>query len=192
MKITKKRLSELHLSPKNVRNHNQKQIEELAKAIDAFGVIRPIVCDEKGEILCGNGLYEALTAKGYDTVECVVMSGLSERQKRKLMLADNKIYTLGTDNYDIIEEFLTDFGADDDFAVPGFDADILESMYGVRSVEREAQSLPSVPDYAVTQNNASMQDEEPPTPSAHVQEERAQAIQRRIIICPHCGGTIEL
>lgn len=197
MEIVQKRLSELRPSEKNVRRHNQNQIKELAKAINEFDVIRPIICDENGVILCGHGLYEALQFRGDETADCVIKAGLNDKQKKKLMLADNKIYDLGTSDYDVIDEILREFGQEGDFSVPGYDADTLEDLYGVRSVEQAAQAVHNViptPPSSVAESQTVQPDahESVPTPSAHVQEERAQAMMRRVVVCPHCGGTIEI
>ena len=78
MEIVKKPLSELFPSEKNVRKHTQQQIDEFARSINMFGVIRPIVCDESGRILVGHGLYRALAKLGKETADCIVVSGLSE------------------------------------------------------------------------------------------------------------------
>ena len=64
MKIVKKKLMDLRHPEKNVRIHSDKQITEFKRSIEMFGQIRPIVIDEAGTILAGNGLYDALTAMG--------------------------------------------------------------------------------------------------------------------------------
>ena len=194
MEIVQKPLSELKPSEKNVRKHNQFQLKELAKAISTFGVIRPIICDESGFILCGHGLYEALKLNGAETASCMVMPGLSEKQKMKLMLADNKIYDLGTSDYDVIEEMLKSFGSEGDFSIPGYDPETLEDLYGLRSVEAAAQAVRDIATMPTQQYTAPQQEQpnEAPTPTAHVQEERNQAMMRRIIVCPNCGETIEV
>ena len=94
MEIVKKPLSELRPSEKNIRKHGAAQIAEFKRSIKMFGVIRPIICDENGNILAGHGLYEALVGMGKEEADCIVMKGLSEADKYKLMLADNKIYSL--------------------------------------------------------------------------------------------------
>lgn len=197
MEIVTRKLSELIPSEKNVRKHNRRQIEELVKAINQFGVIRPIIVDENNVILCGHGLYEALKENGNETADCKVISGLTEKQKKKLMLADNKIYDLGTSDYDTIDELLAEFGKEEDFNVPGYDTETLEELYGIKSIKKAAEQVVAVPDVPYIPQRETpperLGDASTPTPSAHVREARAEALnQRRIIICPHCGETIEL
>ena len=64
MKITVKKLSDLHKPARNIRRHSDKQITEYVRSIEMFGQIKPLVVDENGEIIAGNGLFEALTRMG--------------------------------------------------------------------------------------------------------------------------------
>ena len=126
MKITVKKLSELRKPEKNVRLHTAKQLEEYVRSLEMFGQIRPLVVDEAGEIIAGNGLYDALVRMGQDTAECYVVSGLTEAQKKKLMLADNKVFELGITDTDAFEDILKDLGTD--FDIPGYDSSMLEML----------------------------------------------------------------
>ena len=64
MNVTRKLLSELRRPERNVRMHTDKQLKEFRRSIEMFGQIRPIVVDEDGVILAGNGLYETLLSMG--------------------------------------------------------------------------------------------------------------------------------
>jgi len=142
MRIEKIRLDKLKVPEKNVRLHTEIQLHEFERSIKMFGQIRPIVIDESNTILAGNGLYKALLDMGYDTADCYRVTGLTENQKKKLMIADNKVYSLGVDYLDTVMEFLHDLGDDRD--VPGYDPDILEQMIG------DAQTVTeSIADYGV-------------------------------------------
>jgi hypothetical protein len=54
------------------------------------------------------------------------VEGLTPNQKKKLMIADNKIFDLGVDNLEVFDQFLIELK--DDVDIPGFDEDILRSM----------------------------------------------------------------
>lgn len=123
--ITKK-ISELVQPEKNVRIHTEKQLREFEKSVKMFGQIRPIVVDENNVILAGNGLYETLKRMGADEAECYQYSSLTEKQKMKLMIADNKIFSLGIENLDTLNDFLVELQGDLD--IPGFDEEILKQM----------------------------------------------------------------
>lgn len=199
MKLEKRKLSDLKPNAQNTRKHNPAQIDEMVKSVKQFGVIRPIIIDENNVILCGHGLFEALKVSGASDADCQVLAGLSDKQKKKLMLADNKIYELGTNDYANVEAILAELGAENDFEIPGYNSEILEEMYGIRSVENEVKSNPNLNVLPTAENSGSAGSgseeeyhEEKPSPSARVQENREEAMKRNFIICPHCGGTIEV
>lgn len=73
-----------------------------------------------------NGLYDALVRMGKETCDCYVLSGLSAAQKKKLMLADNRVYELGITDSDVFDAILKDLGGD--FDIPGWDPDLIEMI----------------------------------------------------------------
>jgi len=125
MKITNMKLADLKRPEKNCRIHTDRQLKEFQRSVDMFDQIRPIVVDENNVILCGNGLYEAMVAMGKTEAAVLKRTDLTEAQKKKLMLADNKVYTLGTDNLEVFDEWLRELG---DVDIPGYDEDLLETL----------------------------------------------------------------
>ena len=87
MNVVKLPLGELRKPERNVRLHSNKQISEFKRSVEMFGQIRPIVVDESHTILAGNGLFDALKALGRTDADCYVVTGLTEAEKKKLMLA---------------------------------------------------------------------------------------------------------
>ena len=126
MKITVKKLSELKLSDKNIRKHTEKQLAEYVRSVKMFGQIKPIVVDDQGVILAGNGLYAAMQRAGLEECDCYVMKGLSEKQKKKLMLADNRVFELGITDTSVFEEIVKEL--DGDIDIPGWDEDLLQML----------------------------------------------------------------
>lgn len=126
MNVTTKRLDALKHPKKNVRIHSEQQIRELKRSLEKFGQTRAIVVDEDDTILIGNGLYEAMVSLGYQEATVYVKTGLSENDKKKLMIADNKTYALGIDNLETLNEFLEELQGDLD--IPGYDEEILQQM----------------------------------------------------------------
>lgn len=199
MEITVKKLSELRPAAKNVRRHTDKQIAEYIRSLDMFGQIKPIIADEHGEIIAGNGLYQALVQMGKETCDCYILSGLSENQKKKLMLADNRVYELGITDMDAFDEIIRELGGDID--VPGWDEDLLSMMnaaaedvddivngYGSyeetdvsRLAERKAPD--NVPTSAPVETPVA-------TPQVAPQPEGSQGQVQRVIVCPKCGEQI--
>ncbi len=124
MNVVTMPLSSLRLAEKNVRRHTDKQMKEYIRSVKMFGQVKPILIDETGEIIAGNGLYEALRQMGATECECCVMAGLTASQKKKLMLADNRVYELGITDTNAFEDILRDLQGDID--IPGWDTDLLE------------------------------------------------------------------
>ena len=75
----------------NARTHSKKQVNQIANSIVGFGWTYPILIDEHGNIIAGVGRYLAAQQLGLTKVPVIVMTGLSDVEKRALALADNKI-----------------------------------------------------------------------------------------------------
>ena len=73
-------------NPRNVEN----AVDDVAESIRQCGYISPIIVDEEKVILAGHTRYEALKKLGYSECDVVMVSGLSEDQKKKYRLYDNK------------------------------------------------------------------------------------------------------
>lgn len=194
MKVVTKKLADLHVMEKNIRRHTEKQIKEYVRSIEMFGQIKPLVIDETGEILAGNGLFYALQSMGAESCDCYVMSGLTETQKKKLMLADNRVYELGFTDTAIFDEIIRDLGGDID--VPGWDADLLEMLNSsVRDADAMVGSYGVYDPGEVEAVNSRERTDHSETPvaapvSAAPPVEETQVQPERVIICPKCGERI--
>jgi DNA modification methylase len=89
--VTYRAISDLIPDPRNARTHPKRQIEQLKKSIEAFGFTNPILADPEGHIIAGHGRLQAARAMGFSEVPTIILSGLSDTQKRALRIADNKI-----------------------------------------------------------------------------------------------------
>lgn len=201
MKIIKMNISDLKAPDKNVRIHTQNQIREFVRSINMFGQIRPVVIDETNTVLAGNGLIMALKEAGKEEADVYKIEGLSDNQKKKLMIADNKIFSLGIENLDTLNIFLEELGSDLD--IPGFDEDILKAMvseaeevteklsqYGTLD-EEEIEKIKSNKERKEIQiENAISKNES----TIYEQEEDQEEITdiKKFVICPKCGEKIWL
>ena len=215
MIVITKKLSELRHLEKNVRKHNEKQISEYMRSLKMFGQIRPMVIDDDGVILVGNGMYEAMLRLGWETGDCYVAEGLTEKQKTKLMLADNRVYELGFTDMDMFDELIKELG--DDIDVPGWDEDLLQTItssmteatamvesYGLYApdevrayseIPRAYQTEPSRPNApnAVLQrpsDSIGEREQVSDSPEFVAASAPVEALSGRFIICPHCGQQI--
>lgn len=111
MQIKQLKMQDIHPYPNNPRKNDQ-AIDAVAESIRQCGYVAPIIVDEDGVILAGHTRYKALQALGYQQADCVVKTGLTEEQKRKYRLLDNKTGELAEWDYDLLEMQLDglDFG----------------------------------------------------------------------------------
>lgn len=210
MKTIKMSIADLRHPEKNVRNHSQKQIKEMKRSLDKFGQFRPIVVDETNTILCGNGLVTAMREMGYEEADVLKYDNLSDKDKKKLMIADNQIASLGTDNFSVIEEFIKSL--DGDLDVPGYDEEMLKTLV-MDDDELEAEVMKygsfSADQIESVRSNEGVERE--PVEQTYRQTESRQAVDawqgnapeeepmgtsraetQRYVICPHCGEKIYL
>lgn len=76
---------------RNARTHDEVQIAEIAGSIRSFGFTNPILVGERGDIVAGHGRLAAARKLGLGEVPVIVLAGLTEVQRRQLVLADNRI-----------------------------------------------------------------------------------------------------
>lgn len=94
LKIRERDVATLRPHPKNARTHAAKQLHQLAKSIETFGFTVPILVDDKDVILAGHGRVEAARSMGLRKVPTILISDLSEKQKRTYVIADNRLAQL--------------------------------------------------------------------------------------------------
>lgn len=212
MKIIKMNISELKRPERNTRMHTAKQLREFERSVKMFGQIRPIVVDEENVILCGNGLFETLLNLGEETADVYKVEGLTENQKKKLMLADNKIFMLGVEDLDTFNRFLEEL--QDDLDIPGYDEDVLQAMVAdAEEVTEKLSEYGTLDDDEITSIEASRErkeammknspfaeeydDEETSAPvSSAPQTDETETSEgaetRKSVVCPECGCVIWL
>jgi hypothetical protein len=76
---------------RNARTHSPAQVAEIAGSIRAFGFANPILVGEGADIVAGHGRLAAARKPGLTEAPVIVLRGLSDAQRRQLVLADNRI-----------------------------------------------------------------------------------------------------
>src|SRR5215212_6323717 len=84
-------LERLVPSARNARTHSPAQVAEIAGSIRAFGFTNPILAGDDGDVIAGHGRLAAGRLLGLADVPVIPLRGLSDSQRRQLMLADNRI-----------------------------------------------------------------------------------------------------
>jgi DNA modification methylase len=75
----------------NARTHSKKQVKQLARSIERFGFVNPVLVSDDGEIIAGHGRVEAARLLGRRTVPTLTLSHLSAAERRAYVIADNKL-----------------------------------------------------------------------------------------------------
>jgi hypothetical protein len=102
----------------NARTHSRKQIRQIADSIRTFGFTNPILIDEGYHILAGHGRVAAAKQLAIKDVPCVLLSEMTEAQKRAYIIADNKLaLNAGWDDDILAIELQALMTADLDFSV---------------------------------------------------------------------------
>ena len=91
MKIIETNLSVLKPYEKNNKVHDEEQIEMIANSIKEFWFTQPIVIDEDNCILAGHWRYYASQKLWLEKVPCNILEWLTDAQKRKYRILDNKL-----------------------------------------------------------------------------------------------------
>lgn len=118
------KIAELKPYPKNARTHSPKQIRQIAKSIQQFGFVNPVLIDKENTILAGHGRVEAAKLAGLTEVPAVCISHLTPAQKKAYILADNRLAELAGWDKDILKVELEELQSIDcgfDLTLTGFD-----------------------------------------------------------------------
>ena len=111
-------LSDLTPDSKNARRHNERNVAMIRDALQEVGAARSIVVDEQGNILAGNATAKAAAEAGIEQVQivdadgstlvAVRRSGLSNEEKVRLALFDNRSAELADWNDERLAEILAE------------------------------------------------------------------------------------
>ncbi|HBA6674460.1 TPA: ParB N-terminal domain-containing protein, partial [Escherichia coli] len=121
LKIVYRPLQELSPYAHNARTHSTEQVAQLVESIKQFGWTNPVLIDEKGEIIAGHGRVMAAEMLKMDSVPVIVLSGLTDEQKKAYRLADNRLPMNAGWDEDLLRMELSDLiNADFDVSLTGF------------------------------------------------------------------------
>jgi hypothetical protein len=78
-------------APNNARTHSKRQIKLIARSIERFGFMNPILVDSESGILARHGRWAAAKLLGFKKGPTLRFEHLSDTDKRAYILADNRI-----------------------------------------------------------------------------------------------------
>ena len=91
IQIAYRLIAELKLDAMNPRVHSPRQVRQIARSIESFGFIVPVLIDADGKVIAGHGRILACQLLGWTEVPTITLDHLSEAQARAFMIADNRL-----------------------------------------------------------------------------------------------------
>lgn len=173
---------------KNPNVHPIEQIKAIAESIERYGQYYPIIVDENLHILCGHGKKLALEHLGRTECEVKILHGLTEKQKLKIVIEDNKIQSLSYVDFTKIEDIIREVGELD---IIGFGTDYLDAI--INETVKDNMGVDFSKPIEVKSNEKQVEDI--PQEKQEEQDEERNEIESgmqpaRTMICPHCGKEI--
>ena len=147
LKIVYRKVEDLIPYARNARVHSDAQVAEIAASITEYGWTNPILLDGENGIIAGHGRLMAARKLGMDTVPTIDIIGLSNAQKRALILADNKMALNASWDTELLKIELSDLmgGGDKDF-ITGFSQEEIDTLLGQFDPESEVEEEDELPE----------------------------------------------
>lgn len=167
MEIIYKKVNDLIPYINNSRTHSEEQINQICASINEFGFTNPLLIDEKDNIIAGHGRLLASKKLKMEEVPCIILSGLTEAQKKTYVIADNQMALNAGWNEELLKLELENLKElDFDLELTGFNVDEL--------------------DYILSENELNIIDDE------FLQDTEITKEKKKKITCPKCGEKIEI
>lgn len=141
---------------------NDETVPYLKNSIQRFGFKVPLVIDKDGTVVTGHTRLKAALELGLERVPCVRADDLTPEQIKAFRLVDNKVQELSGWDFTTLESEMESLAEQFDFRDFGF----------AENIETPSN------DFFESAAGASADDENAET--------------KKTVICPHCGGTVEV
>ena len=164
-KIISVKLDSLTLDPKNARKHGEKDLAAIAKSLDKFGQVTPIVITSDNIVVKGNGTMMAAMSLGWQKIDAI-RTELTGEQVTAYAIADNRTSDLSEFDNDVLLELLQGISDQDLIDATGFDDAAMDEL--LKQVQ---------PDF----ETAGIDD-----------QGKLDELSPKIATCPHCHGEFDL
>lgn len=145
------KLSDLVPYDRNARTHSPEQVAQIARSITEFGFTNPLLVDEQLRIIAGHGRSMAAQSLGMEEVPVVEVAGLTDAQRRALVLADNKLALNAGWNVDLLTSELASLKLDGfDMDVLGFSIEELGDLFKEEAGDADPDDAPELPADPIT------------------------------------------
>ena len=160
----------------NARVHDKKQIAQIRASLREFGFVTPLLIDFDNNIIAGHGRLEAARAEGLNEVPCVLVSNLTEAQRKAYILADNRLSETAAWDTAMLKIELE--------GLTGFDAEAMREI----EVSAYTRSAPTKGAGASEEtDDEGDTDEQDAEPCPHKAGDVFK-LGRRMVVCQGCGA----
>lgn len=145
-------IGEIKPYDRNARTHSTEQVKQIMDAIKEWGFTNPLLIDEQGNLIAGHGRLEAVKQlnkvdfKDEPILElpAIVVKGLSDSQKKALIIADNQIALNAGWDYEVLALELKELeSVNYDLDLLAFD-NVDELLSGILDCESVAEVEPKM------------------------------------------------
>jgi site-specific DNA-methyltransferase (adenine-specific) len=138
MKLELLKLDQLTPDPTNARAHDEKNLSAIEGSLREFGQRKPIVIDQRGVIVAGNGTVEAAKRLGWTDIEAVrVPTDWDSDRIKAFALADNRTAELATWNQEVMASQLLEL-QEAGFEIQEFGFELAEPIKEPDPIEEDA------------------------------------------------------
>lgn len=121
LKVEYRPVSCLSPPPRQTRKHSKAQVQAIARSLERFGFVNPILVGDDGQVIAGFGRLLAAKQLGIAEVPTLRLTHLTPAECRAYALADNKLAELSGWDRDLLALELQDLGQlDIDLTLTGF------------------------------------------------------------------------
>lgn len=135
-------ISALRPDPRNARLHPKRQIQQLAKSIEAFGFNCPVLIDGQEHVVAGHGRLLAAQALGWKHVPTIRLGHLTPEQLKAFRIADNRLTDISLWDDRLLAEQLQELANAD------LDFDLTATGFELPEIDLRIQSLDEATDEA--------------------------------------------
>ncbi len=133
---------DIHLiqpDPRNPRHHKQRQIKLLAKSIQNFGFVMPLIVNAEDHLIAGHARLEAAKTLGLTRMPVIRLEHLTPEQARALMIADNRLAELSTWDDALLATHLKEL------SVVDLSFDLEATSFTIGEIDLQIESLDASP-----------------------------------------------
>lgn len=177
-------LTELKEFPGNPNVHPEEQVKAIAESMKRYGQYYPIIVDENMMVLCGHGKKKALDYLGEKEADVRIIFGLTEQQKKKLLLEDNKIQDMSYVNFGDVEKIIKEIGDTD---IIGYTPEYLDAIINEVSPDNMGVNFNEP-----AKQEQKFSDEKEKADHQEIEDIEAGMQTARTMVCPHCGKEITI